>query len=474
MATAAARLVIDRVVHSLARLGTLRGKRILLALSGGADSVALLHALIAARAKLHFEVVAAHLNHGLRGSESDRDEAFVRELCEQIGVELIVDRARGLEHRTGNLEARAREVRHAFLAREAARTGADYIALAHHADDQAETVLLRMLRGAGVTGLGAMAEAGPGAVIRPLLSVRRSAIRDYLAHIAAAFVDDSTNASLAHERNRVRHHLIPLLERDYAPGLTEHLGELSAEMRQVDDLLDGLAERALRKCRDHDGVLDVVSFKALHAAVAAAAMRRYVAAIVGGLAGFERSHILALCALAGEGPPNGRIALPGGWFARRRYGKLLLVNGEKHNNVAPTFDVPLALEGDTLIEAAGTIFRSRLVPRELVRMPHDTSQALFDSCRLKAGLSVRNFRPGDRIAPLGLGGTRKVKDVFIEHKLPTEQRRRFPVVLLDDRVAWLPGLVRSSLALVTRETKQVVHLSATSGHCVEFKPRATV
>jgi tRNA(Ile)-lysidine synthase len=335
-------------------------------------------------------------------------------------------------------------------------------------------VLMRLLRGAGVTGLGAMAEVGPGAVIRPLLSVRRSTIRDYLADLGAAFVEDSTNASLAHDRNRVRHHLIPLLERDYVSGLSERLGELAAEMRQVDNLLNALAERALRECRGHDGALDVVRFKALDAAVAAASMRRYVASVVGALAGFERSHIQALCALANEGPPNGRIALPGGWFGRRRYGKLFLVHGEKHNDVAPAFDVPLVLEGETVIEAAATIFRCHLVPRASLRMPRDTAQAVFDARNLNAGLSVRNFRPGDRIAPLGLGGTRKLKDVFIEHKVPKEERRRFPVVLLDGRVAWLPGLVRSSLALVTGETKQVVHLSATSGHCVEFKPRATV
>jgi tRNA(Ile)-lysidine synthase len=474
MAKSATRALITQVAHSLAQLPGLRSKRILLALSGGADSVALLYALLALRFKFHFDLVAAHLNHGLRGAESDRDEAFVRDLCRRMGVELIVERVQGLQQRHGNLEARARAARHAFLAAAGARTDAHYIALAHQADDQAETVLMRLMRGAGVTGLGAMAQAGPCKVLRPLLRVRRRAVLNYLAEIRAAFVEDSTNAALKHDRNRVRHQLVPLLERDYAPGLTERLGELAGEMRQVDDLLETLVQRSLRECLDSDGALDVPRFQALHGAIAAALMRRYVASTVGDLAGFERSHIQALCALARTGPPNGRIVLPDGWLGRRRYGKLLLVRGQKHNDVAPAFDVPLALEGVTVVEGAGTTFHSELVPRVSLRMPHDPAQAVFDARGLNTGLSVRSFKPGDRIAPLGLSGSRKVKDVFIEHKLPTEQRRRFPIVLLDGRVAWLPGLVRSNLALVTSETKEVVQLWANSGRCVEFKPRATV
>ncbi len=460
---AAARAVIDPVRRFLAKLADLRGKRILLALSGGADSVALLHALMAVRSKFHFDLVTAHLNHALRGAESDRDEAFVRELCGRMGVELIVERAHGLQPHRGNLEARARTARHTFLSVAAGRIGADYIALAHQADDQAETVMLRLMRGAGVTGLGAMAESGAGKIIRPLLQVRRSAILQYLGAIGAAFVEDSTNASLKHDRNRMRHRLMPLLERDYAPGLVGRLVELAAEMREVDDLLGTLAQDSVGECLNQDGSLDVDRFKRLHPAVASALMRRYVADVAGNLLGFERSHIEALCALARGGPPNGRIVLPYGWLARRRYGKLLVLRAEKHNDVAAAFEVVLAVEGVTVVASARTIFQSALVPRALAPMPHDATEALFDARSLGAGLIARNFNPGDRITPLGVAGSRKVKDVFIERKIPSDQRRRFPVVLLEGRVAWLPGLVRSNLALVTAETTEVVRLTATSG-----------
>ncbi len=471
---AAVRAVFDPVVRFLAAIPDLRGKRILLALSGGADSVALLYALMAVRSKFGFNLLAAHLNHGLRVAESERDEAFVRRLCSTKGIELTVERAHGLQADAGNLEARARAARHGFLNAVADRVGADYIALAHQADDQAETVMLRLLRGAGVTGLGAMAETGPGRIIRPLLKVRRAAILDYLAALGADFVEDSTNALLRYDRNRVRHRLMPMLERDYAPGLAGRLVELAAEMRQVDDLLERMAQDAMRESVDRHGALDVEGFTRLHPAVAATLMRRYAAGIIGDLMGFERSHIEAMCTLARAGPPNGRIVLPGGWLMRRRYGKLLLVRGEKRNDVAPAFEVPLAVEGVTVVEAARTTFESTLVPRALISMPHDANQAVFDAGALGMGLSVRNFKPGDRIAPFGMSGSRKVKDVFIEHRIPTEARRRFPLVMLEDRVAWLPGLVRSNLAPVTAATTEIVHLSATSGHCLEFNPRASV
>jgi tRNA(Ile)-lysidine synthase len=471
---AATRAVIDPVTRFLAKLPKLRGKRILLALSGGADSVALLHALAAVRRKFHFELAAAHLNHGLRAAESDRDEAFVRGLCASMRIELIVERSHGLQKTRGNLEARARAARHRFLSATAERIGADYIALAHQADDQAETVMLRLLRGAGVAGLGAMAESGAGKIIRPLLQVRRSAILDYVGAIGATFVEDSTNASLKHDRNRVRHRLMPLLERDYAPGLTGRLVELAAEMRQVDDLLGTLAQDSARECLNQDGSLDVDRFKRLHPALASALMRRYVAAAVGNLQGIDRSHIEALCALARSGPPNGRIVLPYGWLSRRRYGKLLLLRSEKHNDVAPAFEVALAVEGLTVVESARTIFQSALVPHTLAPMPHDATEAVFDAHSLGGGLIARNFKPGDRISPFGLAGSRKVKDVFIEHKIPSDQRRRFPVVLLEGRVAWLPGLVRSSLALVTEETTEIVRLTATSKRCLQSNPRDTV
>src|SRR5262249_40090698 len=167
---------LAEIRHTLERVGVRPGAALVVALSGGADSVALLHALVELRESSGYRLVAAHLNHALRGDESDRDQCFCRDLCARLKVDFIVARANGLAAQLPNLEEAARQARHEFLDRAAVRTGCDHVAVGHHADDQAETVLMRLLRGAGIAGLSAMAETGPGRLIRPLLSLSRADI----------------------------------------------------------------------------------------------------------------------------------------------------------------------------------------------------------------------------------------------------------------------------------------------------------
>src|ERR1700683_1245 len=176
---------------ALARAGVRRGASIVIGLSGGGDSVALTSALIGLRKRMGLKLAAAHVNHRLRADESDRDEEFVRAMCARLGVELQVERAEGLGAISGaNLEERARYVRREFLGRAADHVGADFIALGHHRDDQAETVLMRLMRGAGAAGVAAMAERGPGRLIRPMLSLSRVAICEYLGARGISFLED--------------------------------------------------------------------------------------------------------------------------------------------------------------------------------------------------------------------------------------------------------------------------------------------
>ncbi len=246
--------LVGKIARALerARLGQGKDASILLALSGGPDSVALLHALRTLAPRFGYRLAAAHLNHRLRGAESDRDETFVRELCSTLGVELVAERTDDLDPAASNLEERSREVRYAFLAAAAARLGATHVATAHHADDQAETVMLRLLRGAGAAGLSAMAEsvtpaAGSTTILRPMLSVWRHEILRYLDSIGARYVSDSSNAHQGFLRNRVRMELLPALERDFAPGLRRRLAALAMEMRDLDDYVARAARANLAR-----------------------------------------------------------------------------------------------------------------------------------------------------------------------------------------------------------------------------------
>ncbi len=415
--------------------------------------MALLHAMHRGGHRL----AAAHLNHHLRGAESDRDETFVRRLCEQLGIELIVEHA-ALDRDSSNLEERARQARYGFLDRAADRLNARCIALGHQADDQAETIMLRMLRGAGITGLSAMAEAGPGRLIRPLLKLRRRELLDYLEAIGAGFVSDSSNRSPRHLRNRLRIDLLPTIEHAYAPGFSRRLVELGAELRAVDDFLAAHADREMSARLIEGRLLDLSGFPRLHPALAAAMLRRFIANRVGTLRRVDRSHLQALMRLCLEGPPNGRLDLPGGWCAIREYETLAI--GRSGRAIAERYAVPLALNGRTEIEQSGFIFEAAVVAADAAPMPADLYQALFDAERLPGPAVARNALPGDRIAPLGMTGSRKVKEVFIDHKLPPGLRARYPLITLDGQVAWIPGLVRSRLALLGSETQKVLRLTA--------------
>lgn len=451
--------VVEKIACALRRVPVKRGELVLLGLSGGPDSVALFHALLALRERLGLRLAAAHLNHGLRGAESARDEAFVRRLCAGAGVALEVGEAGGLRPGLSNLEERAREVRGAFLARVARRQGAAHIALAHHGGDQAETVLLRLLRGAGARGLGAMAPVGPGKLIRPMLGLRRDQIAAYLNAIGARFITDSSNFSTALSRNRVRHQLLPMLEREYAPRLGRRLAELAGEMRALDDLVGALAERELRSALDSAGAFDLTRLAELHPALVDAVLRSFIAHAAGSLRRIGRVHVDALRRLCLKGPPNGRCDLPGGWRAVRQYRRLSLRrrrSGELH----PPFRATLPGKGTTVVAAAGMAFKAALMAPRDAAMPADHWQALFDADQVGRSLVVRNFRPGDRIRPLGAAGSRKVKEVFIEARVPAERRRSFPVVVLGDRVAWLPGLKRGEVGLITPTTRRVLRVTA--------------
>ncbi len=449
------------IAAALDRIGVRRGALVLLALSGGADSVALFHALAALRERFGYRLAAAHFNHHLRGDESDRDQAFVCDLCARAQVELVVGHAEDLGG--CNLEERARESRYRFLHSAADRIGACHIALAHHADDQAETVLMRLLRGTGVAGLGAMAEAGPGMLVRPMLSLKRGEIIEYLNAIGARFVTDSTNCSPAILRNRLRAQLIPMLERDYAPRVGRRLGELADEMRSLDDFVTAAAEAELDRSLGAGGALevsiDISRFATLHPALAAAVIRALVRRQTGTLRRLTRAHVEAVRRLCLDGPPNGVINLPSGWRAERQYGRLQLRNSAPPKPAE--FLIPIESDGTTI--APGLVFEGSVIGVGEAAMPATPFEAVFDTGQVRCGLAARSFVPGDRIHPLGMEGTRKVKEVFIDHKVPRSRRAALPLVVAGDEVVWIPGLVRSAAALVTDRTTTVVRLVARPG-----------
>ncbi len=458
--------VVGAIEAALMRAGVRRGASIVVGLSGGGDSVALTSALLELGERMSLRIVAAHLNHRIRGDESDRDEEFVRAMCARLGVELIVERADGLggSRSVGNLEERAREARREFLVRVAHRVKADFVALGHHRDDQAETVLMRLMRGAGAAGMAAMAERGPGKLIRPMLTLSRAEIRDYLGARGISFVDDLSNASRDILRNRIRAELLPMLEREYAPGLSARLVAVADEMRSLDELVAALAARELDAMRVVGGALDVSGFGAVNRAVQAVAIRLFVAERRGSLRKISRAHVAAIRQLVLQGGPSDSLDLPGGWRAERENDLLRLIDTRAERKESPEgFSVAIAADGITIVDAAGFKFEASTIAAADASMPDSLSVAMFDAAKIvDAGLVARNFMKGDRIRPLGMRGTRKVHDVLVDRKVPQARRERFPMVTVGDTIAWLPGLVRADCALVTKATEAILRVEASA------------
>jgi tRNA(Ile)-lysidine synthase len=466
------RRVIDRVERTiavaLADLRTSPGDRILIGLSGGADSVALTHALHRLRGggrdRHGYSLTAAHLNHRLRGDESDRDERFVRDLCERLQMELVVEWAEGLAD-SSNLEERARDLRYTFLNRTADRVGARYAAVAHHADDQAETVMLRLLRGSGAAGLAAMEAIGPGRIVRPLLRLRREEILAYLDAVGATYVTDSSNLSPAILRNRIRHELVPMIERDYAPRLSRRLAGLAREMRTLDDYISNEGRRELQRRLRACERLDLAGFGELHPALSSSMIREWLRQRLGDLRRVYRADIERIGRFCAAGAPGSVLRLARGFRLRCEYGSAMLEPAPVTGS-AP-FALELAREGVTEADAAGVTFVAQLlrpgdasVGSEMATPRAGQMEALFDADRIEGGLVVRSFRHGDRIGPLGMIGTRKVHDVFVDRKLPRERRATWPMVENRCEILWIPGMVRSRVALVTEATEKLLHLSA--------------
>jgi tRNA(Ile)-lysidine synthase len=283
---------------------------------------------------------------------------------------------------------------------------------------------------------------------------------------------DETNSLANVMRNRIRHELLPLLEDRFVPGLSRRLIELADELRTLDDYVTGAAcaELGHRCC---DGRLDLRGFDQLAPALAQATLREFVRQRSGDLRAVSREHIRAMVKLCVETNPSGRVMLPGRRELRREYG-MAVIESARTGSPAPSFRVVLDLRGATMIDAAGFTFEAAIISQDALELDFvdgrwrragpgksvSMIEALFDADGLSSPLVVRNFSPGDRIAPLGMIGTRKVQDLLVDRKLARYRRSRWPLVTMADEVVWIPKIARSRTALVTADTRKVCHLRA--------------
>ncbi len=418
------------------------GEHVIVAVSGGADSMALLVCLHKLAPALRLTLTAAHLNHRLRGPESDADEDFVRRMSTDLGIPFVsesVDVKSLAAEAKQNLEDLARQRRYDFLRRFAGRLDAQKIAVGHTLNDQAETVLFRFIRGSGIEGLSAIHPVVDGLIIRPLLECSRDRIINYLKQSGVDYREDSTNNDLGYSRNRIRLEIIPYLEKSFNPRLIRTLALESDLAREIWAFIESQGKKYFERLyrRVDDGIsLDINDLMSLQPAMQKQVLRHALRELNRSLRGISSSHIEKIAGICRPDQSGRRISLPGGNAAMRQYERLLLLKREPA--ICRPFNYSLPLPGMCRIAEAGVIFSATICSAPDPRTIKDMCEkrAYFEQTLLPAALTIRSRAPGDRY---GGPGHRKVKKMLIERKIPLAKRAALPLVVAGGDVIWIPG-----------------------------------
>jgi len=448
-------------------------EKLLVAVSGGQDSVCLLHILVKLQEELEIRLHVAHLNHQLRGAEAEADARYVSQLARQLGIPATIEQRNVRSYQAQqhiSLEEAAREVRYTFLAEVAKSVGADRVAVGHTIDDHIETILMHLIRGTGTRGLRGLQpkqNRNSLTIVRPLLPVSRQETADYCHHHQLMPRVDASNLSLSPLRNRIRHQLLPLLH-SYNPGVHEAL--LRAARIASDDLafLDKEIGQLWGKvaCQvENTVILDKGRFLGLPSALKRHLLRTSIERLLGNLMDIETRHIEEIMDALTK-PAGKRLSLPGGLIFSIEYGKYLIGTDPAALSPFPSLgaEFQLKIPGETLIP--GWRIEASITDRSVVKVKglrNDLFTAYFDLDKTGDKLIVRSRQPGDRFQPLGLSQPKKLGEFMIDAKIPHAWRERVPIVCSLQHILWVVGWHIDERVKVTESTKQVLCLKFERG-----------
>jgi tRNA(Ile)-lysidine synthase len=438
---------------------------LIVAVSGGADSTALLD-LLTRLPGYNLRLIAAHLNHCLRGADSDGDQEFCREMAERYAIpfETVTIAVKQLSEKQDlNLEDAGRQARIRFLDHLRSTYGAAAAVLAHHADDQAETVLMRLLRGSGMTGLSGIAHCNQRGYVRPLLDIPRADIVFYLRERGLDWREDASNLDTNFLRNRIRHQLLPVLE-EYNPAIRSCLASTASILGDDESVLVELTEQtfATTFSKENDSLVCSISqLTSLHPALLRRVLRHALKTLTGTLVGISQRHITAICTMIAAERPNARLALPHGVSAVREYNLLRLPStplrtGRSATVPAEVFELTITAPGSYRLPAGGSLC---IAATSAASIPTDASSICIDLNTLPFPWLIRTFRPGDRMMPFGMSGRKKVKDIFIDRKIAASVRRRIPLLFCGDQLIWIAGVCVAESARIDTSSDRMVRVS---------------
>ncbi|MGP0630343.1 tRNA lysidine(34) synthetase TilS [Nitrospina sp. 32_T5] len=448
------------------------GDHLVVAVSGGPDSVALLYALDRLRSEMELRLTVAHLDHGTREGASEEDAEFVRQAAVRLGIPVVVERedVPGASAKSGmSFQETARTIRLKFLESVREQVSAQRVALGHTADDQAETVLINLLRGGGPRGLSGMRPVR-GNLIRPLIDCTREDVMEFLKKEKIEFREDATNRDVQYLRNRIRMELLPYLEREYNPQVRQALQQTARILQWEEEHLNREAEDWFERLgrEDHQNrqvILECEALKALSPALQARLVRLALERGRGNLRRATFDHILKVLALLESGQSGKVVSLPGEWAAEREADSLKIYKIPEsqpgilnNSNLLMGEGCLLQIPGVTSVESLG-IQISAEVEKGAHKEPADIQQALLDFDKTGPVLRIRHWRAGDRFQPLGMQGSKKLKDYFKDEKIPRAERKRMTVLTTaDDHIIWvLEGRI-SELYRISEQTRNTLNI----------------
>ena len=453
-------------------------------ISGGADSVCLFFALLELQKEMDFTFYAVHINHGYRGEASDRDERFVRDLCEKYGVPLqvfSVDLESTAKKRKQSLEEAGREIRRELFEKEMQSRNACKIALAHHENDNAETFLWNLCRGCGLHGLGGIRPVN-GVYIRPLLGMTRGEIETFLQKRQQPYCTDATNLETDYTRNKLRHLVLPVLEEQINRQTVRHMNTTMEELRELDDYVEMQVEAAYQACveKEQDEICLIRKEPLLQypELLQNKVIFRCLAETAATQKNLGRVHVEDVRALL-EKQPGRSLDLPARVRAVREYEgvRLKKIRYEKEQSVKDRYTeqnaVCLAIPGTTVLPEQNLKVTCRILEKnplsEGTDIPQKTYTKWFDYDIIKKCLHIRTRQSGDWITVDGAGHRQKLKSWFVNEKIPYKQREEIPLIAEGNQILWILGYRMGSAYRISSETRRILRIDVEKMKSTEEK-----